>query len=219
MNRIFKHFRLGAVPVMTIVAAFFLSAALPATNAPAMAQTASKLDQAVAALRGISTLQADFVQTDRSGQRVRGVLSLKRPGRIRFQYEKSVNMLIVSDGKALTLIDYDVRQVQRWPISNSPLGALLDPRRDVARFGKLMPTQNPDVISVEVRDAKHPEYGVITLIFVRDAAAPGGFELTTWVALDSQNQRTTVSLSNHRYGAPIGDSTFRWTDPRPRTRR
>ena len=219
MNRIFKHFRLGAVPVMTIVSAFFLSAALPATNAPAMAQTASKLDQAVAALRGISTLQADFVQTDRSGQRVRGVLSLKRPGRIRFQYEKSVNMLIVSDGKALTLIDYDVRQVQRWPISNSPLGALLDPRRDVARFGKLMPTQNPDVISVEVRDAKHPEYGVITLIFVRDAAAPGGFELTTWVALDSQNQRTTVSLSNHRYGAPIGDSTFRWTDPRPRTRR
>jgi hypothetical protein len=39
-------------------------------------------------------------------------------------------LLIVGDGKALTLIDYEVRQVQRWPISNSPLGALLDPLGD-----------------------------------------------------------------------------------------
>ena len=30
-------------------------------------------------------------------------------------------MLIVGDGRALNFIDYDVRQVQRWPINNSPL--------------------------------------------------------------------------------------------------
>ena len=71
-----------------------------------------------------------ITQTDRNGQSVRGVLTLKRPGRIRFEYEEGVNMLIVGDGKALTLIDYEVRQVQRWPIKNSPLGALLDPSRD-----------------------------------------------------------------------------------------
>ena len=37
---------------------------------------------------------------------------------------------MIADGKALTLIDYEVRQVQRWPIANSPLGALLDPLAD-----------------------------------------------------------------------------------------
>ena len=57
------------------------------------------LDRAVAALRGISTMKADFVQTDRSGQTVRGVMTLKRPGKIRFQYEKGVPMLVVSNGK------------------------------------------------------------------------------------------------------------------------
>ena len=123
-------------------------------------------------------------------------------------------LLIVSDGKALTLIDYEVRQVQRWPIGDSPLGALLDPQRDVARYGKLVPTGNPDVISVEVRDRAHPEYGVITLIFVRDPSAPGGLKLSNWVALDAQNKRTSVRLSNHRYGIPVSDSTFRYTDPR-----
>jgi outer membrane lipoprotein-sorting protein len=184
-----------------------------------MAQDQGQLAEVVGALRGISTLKANFVQTDRSGQSVSGVLTLKRPGRIRFQYQKGVPMLIVSDGKALTLIDYEVKQVQRWPISNSPLGALLDPRRDVARFGTLKPTGNPNVVSVEVRDRKHPEYGVITLIFQRKASAPGGLELSHWVALDAQNKRTTVRLSNQQYGLNVPDSEFRWNDPRPRTRR
>jgi outer membrane lipoprotein-sorting protein len=170
-------------------------------------------------LRGISTLRADFVQTDRNGQRVSGVMTLKRPGRIRFQYQQGVPMLIVSDGKALTMIDYEVRQVQRWPISNSPLGALLDPSRDVSRYGTLQPTADPDVVSIEVRDRAHPEYGVITLIFERKASAPGGLELVSWVALDSQNKRTTIRLSNHQYGLAVADNTFRWTDPRNPSRR
>ena len=193
-----------------------LTAQAPQTAQPA---ATGQLGEAVAALRGISTMKADFTQTDRNGQRIDGVLTLKRPGRIRFQYAPGVPMLIVSDGRALTLIDYEVRQVQRWPIANSPLGALLDPSRDISRFGKLQPTADPDVVSVEVRDRGHPEYGVITLIFVRKDSAPGGLELVSWVALDSQNKRTTICLSNHRYGVAVSDNDFRWNDPRRPARR
>jgi outer membrane lipoprotein-sorting protein len=39
------------------------------------------------------------------------------------------------------------------------------------------------------------------------------------VALDSQNKRTTVRLSNHRYGMAVADNEFRFNDPRPRARR
>jgi outer membrane lipoprotein-sorting protein len=188
---------------------------------PAAAQTTdADLDQVVGALRAIGTMTADFTQTDRKGQTVRGVLTLKRPGKIRFEYEKGVNMLIVADGKALTFIDYDTRQPpQRWPIGNSPLGALLDPNRDVKKFGRMVPTGNPNVLSIQVKDPKRPEYGVITLIFVKSAGAPGGLELASWVALDSQNQRTTVRLSNQRYGMAVPDSTFRYKDPRPASHR
>ena len=164
-------------------------------------------------------MKADFVQTDRSGQSVRGVMTLKRPGKIRFEYEKGVPMLIVSNGKSMYMVDYEVSQVQRWPISNSPLGALLDPSRDVKRYGKLVPTSHPDVVSVEVRDTKRPEFGVITLIFARDASAPGGLRLTHWVALDSQNHRTTVRLANQRYGVAVADSAFTFRDPRRSSRR
>jgi len=218
MNRTFKIFR--SCVSAAALAALCVPALLPATPAlAAPSADAAQLNQAVEALRAISTMKASFVQTDRNGQSLTGELTLMRPGKIRFQYEKSAQMLIVSDGKALTMIDYSVRQVQRWPISNSPLGALLDPKRDVAKFGTVKQTGNPNVVSIEVRDRSHPEYGVITLIFTRKASAPGGLELSYWVALDSQNKRTTIALSNQRYGVPVTDNDFRWNDPRPRTRR
>lgn len=202
--------------------ALSLAAALPASvmfATPPAEAAAGDLDKAVGALRAISTMKADFTQTDRNGQSVAGVMTLKRPGKIRFEYGKGVPMLVVSNGKSMYLVDYEVKQVQRWPISNSPLGALLDPSRDVKKYGKLLPTSHPDVVSVEVRDTRHPEYGVITLIFTRDAAAPGGLELTHWVALDSQNNRTTVRLRNQRYGVAVADSAFTFKDPRKTSRR
>jgi outer membrane lipoprotein-sorting protein len=189
--------------------------------APLAAQEAPSGDlaNAITALRAISTMRADFVQTGRGGQRIKGVLSLKRPGRIRFQYERGIPFLIVSNGSALTFVDYEVRQVQRWPIRNSPLGALLDPSRDVMKYGRLVPSDHGQVVSVEVRDTKHPEYGVITLVFIRKSSAPGGLELSSWATLDSQSNRTAVSLSNQQYGVEISDNAFRFKDPRPVTRR
>jgi len=186
---------------------------------PAAVAQSGDLDRAVAALRGISTMKANFTQTDRAGQTMAGELTLKRPGKIRFDYGKSAPMLVVSNGKSLYLVDYDVKQVERWPISNSPLGALLDPNRDVKRYGKLVPTSNSGVVSVEVRDPKRPEFGVITLIFQRDAKSPGGLKLTYWVALDAHNNRTTVRLSNPRYGMSVADSAFTFSDPRKSSRR
>jgi outer membrane lipoprotein-sorting protein len=212
-------------PKLTLRAAMAgaLSVSVPAAMlavpmAPVAAQT-SQLDQAVAALRGISTMTANFTQSDRKGQTLSGVLTIKRPGKIRFEYQKTAKMLVVSNGKSLYLIDYEVKQVQRWPIGNSPLGALLDPTRDVKKYGKLIPSGTDNVVTVEVKDSKHPEYGVITLIFVRNAGAPGGLQLTSWVALDAQNGRTTVRLSNQRYGVAVPDSAFTFQDPRRSTGR
>jgi outer membrane lipoprotein-sorting protein len=185
-----------------------LIAAAPAAVAP------GELGLVQKHLQSVQSMTANFTQTDRANKVLTGVLTLKKPGKIRFQYEKSVPILIVGDGKALTFIDYSVRQVQRWPIGNSPLAVLLDPSRDMTRFAKVLPGGDPRIISVEANDPKHPEYGRITLVFVRSAAAPGGLMLQGWVALDSQNNRTTIRLTNQRFNAPVSDGTFRWNDPR-----
>ncbi|MCR5870388.1 MULTISPECIES: LolA family protein [unclassified Sphingomonas] len=180
---------------------------------PAAAQQGT-LAQVQQHLRATQSMTAAFSQTDRTGKTLNGTMTLKKPGKIRFQYEKGVPLLIVADGSSLWFIDYSVRQVQRWPVKDSPLGILMNPDRDAARYAKVVPTGNPDVISVEARDPKRPEYGRITMVFARNASAPGGLMLQGWVALDAQNNRTTVRLSNQRFNAPVSDGAFRWNDPR-----
>ena len=190
--------------------------------APALISAAGpEMTQVQQHLQGVSSMTADFAQTDRNGRTLSGTMTLKRPGKIRFQYQKGVPQLIVADGRSLYFIDYQVRQVDRWPIGNSPLAVLLNPKRDITKYAKLKPTADPRVISIEVHDKAHPEYGRITMIFQKSATAPSGLMLQGWVALDSQNNRTTIRLSNQRFNAAVSDGAFRWNDPRakgPRTR-
>ena len=185
--------------------------AAPASTAPA----STELAQAVGALREIGALRANFTQTDAAGQSLKGVLSLKRGGKIRFDYPPQAQMLIVGDGKALTIVDSAVEQVQRWPIGNSPLGALLNPAKDVSRYGKPVPSA-PGMINIEVRDGAHPEYGLLTLVFEHKPSAPGGLELLGWVSLDAHGRRTVIRLSGHQYGMALADSLFVFNDPRAR---
>ena len=197
----------------TLAFAIPLAAAL-AAPAAVVAQGGSSLAQVSSHLRAVDTMTANFSQSDRRGV-LNGTITLKRPGKIRFQYQKGVPLLIVGDGKALNVIDYQVRQVQRWPIGNSPLGILLDPNKDITRIAKVI-QDTPQALVVQARDPKRREYGTITINFTKSGSAPGGLLLQGWTMLDAQNNRTTVRLSNQRFNVTVADNAFRWRDPRPK---
>jgi len=182
--------------------------------APAAAATNS-LAEVSAHLRAVTTMTADFVQTDQKGKTISGKLSLKQPGRVRFQYQKGVPLLIIGDGSALWMIDYSVRQVSRWPVRDSPLSVLIDPRKDIGRFARVIASPQPGAIAVEARDPKRPEFGTITIAFAR-GPGPAGLILQGWTVVDAQNGRSIVRLSNQRYGGSISDRAFKWDDPRPK---
>jgi len=197
-------------------------AALPLTAALALptavtAQAGSPLAQVSTHLKAVNTMTANFTQTGRGGQTLGGTLTLKRPGKIRFQYQKGVPMLVVADGKALTMIDYEVKQVQRYPIGNSPLGVLLNPNQDLGRIAKVVQNDSR-VLLVQARDPKRPEYGTISLAFAKVPSAPAGLMLQGWTMLDAQNNRTTIKLANQRFNVAVADTAFRWTDPRRKPR-
>ncbi|WP_241127247.1 LolA family protein [Novosphingobium terrae] len=205
---------MGLAAFLRGMAPVALVAALPV---PAMAQDGNaQVAEAVAALRAITALKADFVQSDSNGGSVRGTLYLKRPGKIRFQYQPGYPMTILSDGHALFMIDKEVNQTQRWPINNSPLGALLDPNKDAARFGRLVPVNDPGAVAIEVKDKTHPEYGTMTLVFRRKGGAPGGMELESWITRDAQNRQTRIALSGQQYNVNPSEDLFRFTDTRAR---
>jgi outer membrane lipoprotein-sorting protein len=196
---------------LAVLAAPLTAAAL--APAPVLAQAASPLTQVSAHLKTVDTMTANFAQTGRNGQVLDGKLTLKRPGKIRFQYGPGVPMLIVADGKSLTMVDYQVKQVSRWPIGNSPLSVLLDPNRNLAKVAKILPSDDR-VVLVQARDPGRPEFGTITLAFAKVASAPAGLMLTGWTTVDAQKNRSTVKLSNQRFNVPVAETAFRYVDPR-----
>jgi outer membrane lipoprotein-sorting protein len=185
-----RPFCVVLAPVAWCVAAFPPGAAMAAAR--------RHMAQAVAALRAITTLHADFVQSDLNGGQVKGVMWLKRPGKICFQYAAGLSADDAVRRHALFMIDKQVNQTQRWPINNSPLGALLNPNKDVTQFGGVLP-HGPGVVAVEVRTGS-PEFGTTTLVFRRKGGAPGGMELESWITRDAQNRQTRIELTNQQYG-------------------
>jgi outer membrane lipoprotein-sorting protein len=192
-----------------------LSAAAFVAPAQLSAQAASPLAQVQTHLRAVDTMTANFSQSAQNGQTLTGTLSMKRPGKVRFQYQRGVPMLIVADGKALHMIDYEVKRVESWKIGNSPLSVLLNPNQDLAKVAKV--TRNDrQVLLISARDPKRPEFGVMSIAFAKVPSAPGGLMLTGWTMVDVQKNRTTVKLSSQRFNVAVADSAFTFVDPRKR---
>ena len=199
----------------TQIARALLPVALIATvAAPAPAASSADLKAVEASLAATTSMTANFLQTDGKGRQMAGTLQLKRPGKIRFAYGGGVNMLLVANGKTLSFVDYDVGQKSSWPIAKSPLAVLLSPNPDLGRIARIQPSESPQVVVVRARDARRPEFGTIVLAFQRAAGAPGGLRLEGWTAIDAQNKKTTVRLSNQRYNVPVPDSAFTFAEPK-----
>ena len=182
--------------------------------APVVAAPSADLKAVESSLASTQSMTANFLQTDGKGRQMAGTLQLKRPGKIRFAYGGGVNMLLVANGKNLSFIDYDVGQKSSWPIAKSPLAVLLSPNPDLGRIARLVPSEHKNVVVVRARDARRPEFGTLILAFLRDGSAPGGLRLEGWTAIDAQNKKTTVRLSNQRYNVGVPDSAFNFAEPK-----
>ncbi len=202
------RFARALIPAAVLVA----PAAAPAARNPEM-------DMVKAHLAAASTMTANFVQTDSKGQTLTGTLQLKRPGRIRFEYGRGTNVLVVADGQKLTFVDYDVGQKSSWALNKTPLGVLLSSNPDVDRIARILPDNDPRITVVRARDPAHNEFGTLILAFIREPSAPGGLRLYGWTAQDAQGKQTQVRLSNQRYNVAVPNSAFSYAEPKKRAGR
>ena len=187
--------------------------AFAAVAAPALANQQADLRQVEMSLAATQSMVAKFTQTDGKGRTLSGQLSLKRPGRIRFEYGAGANMLLVGNGKSLTFVDYDVGQKSSWPVAKSPLAVLLADRPDLTRIARIVDSGNPSVVVVRARDNLHPEFGTLVLAFTRAPGAPGGLQLAGWTAVDAQNRKTKVRLDGQRYNVAVPETAFTYAEP------
>ena len=201
-------FSINLARALAPVAIVALAAPAPAAESPDMGRVRSHISS-------VQTMTANFVQSDARGRSSAGKMQMKRPGRVRFEYG-SGDLLLVADGKTLTFIDYQVGQKSSWPLGKTPLGVLLSGTPDLKGRAQLMKSQDPNVVVVRARDPV--QFGSLVLAFLRTPSAPGGLKLYGWTAIDAQNKRTTVKLSNQRYNVAVPESAFRYAEPKKKGR-
>jgi len=165
----------------------------------------------------VNTLQAGFIQRSADGSQIRGTLSLARPGRVRFDYGVDATSLIVADGKTLIFADYEVGQVKRWPVEDTPLKVLLGSATDLTSAGTtIIPAPNGDenLIAVIASNPEKPKQGEVTLYFRKTDKGAAGLRLESWQVLDAKHQVTTVTLVNHMLNKPLDADLWTFEDPR-----
>ena len=190
------------------------AAALVALAAPGAASPATDLRAVESHLAQTRSLVSSFTQTDGKGRELSGTLSLKRPGRIRFEYGRGANMLLVGNGTTLSFIDYEVGQKSSWPVAKSPLAVLLSSNPELGRIARVVATNDPRIVVVRARDARRPEFGTLVLAFTRSPGSPAGLKLEGWTAIDAQNKTTRVRLDGQRYNVAVAESAFTYAEPK-----
>lgn len=178
--------------------------------APALAQTnPADLTRISNYLNGISTMQGSFVQVGPDGDLSQGLFFMRRPGRIRFEYQPPNPALIVADGFWVGVYDTIDNTLDRFPLSETPLDLLLRDRVDLRREGAIRSIERSSgQLRILALDPDAPDQGSITMIFNDNP-----LELTQWIVVDGQGLATTVALSETRRNVKIDARKFFIEDP------
>lgn len=162
------------------------------------------LDRISTYLDGLKTLKADFIQIDPDGTIDQGTFYLSRPGRLRFEYRPPNPTLVVANDGNVWVKNTKLNTVDRYSLSDTPLGLLLEKGVDLKRNRAIIGVEDENgVITLHARSSTNRVQGNITLVF-----ASADLELRQWTVKDNQGLLTTVALRNVQTGMALPDSLF-----------
>ncbi len=204
-RRLLGRLRRGLTALLLAVAA---GAPWPATAAaPAAQLTAADLEQLArveAYLNGISSLSARFQQFSSDGGLAIGSIYLRRPGRMRVEYDPPVPVVLVADGILVSYYDHELDQLNQLPLSASPAWFLLRDPIDLAKDVTVTGVrQGQGVLRVTMHQTAEPEAGAVTLVF-----SDQPLELRQWMLIDAQGREVRIGLHDVTMGGALANELF-----------
>jgi outer membrane lipoprotein-sorting protein len=155
-------------------------------------------------INSFQTLRSDFTQISPKGMASRGVLLISKPGKLRFEYAAPNPLLIVSDGRWLTIKDRVREKGDQFPLSATPLRLVVSPKIDLLAETNVVAFESAGgVTSVSLADRKDNMGGYITMIYDEHLN-----QLQQWVIVDGKGRRTTVQLANIETGGKFDPKLF-----------
>ena len=152
----------------------------------------------------IRTLKARFVQTNPNGSIIQGTLYVRRPGRMRFEYDPPSQLKIVADGYQVTMWDPTTKDFGQWPIGWTAVSFLVKDPMSLSgdlRVEKLERVNG--LIEATMSQTKKPKDGKVIVRFSENPLTWRG-----WTIIDSRGQQVSVALTDMQTGMQLADSLF-----------
>lgn len=169
------------------------------------------LDAISARLNELATVKGEFTQINPDGSTSEGTFFISKPGKMRFEYKPPTPTLIVADGKTVAVANTKLNTVDRYPLSETPLGLVLGNEVDLKNDTAVVDVEHQQgSIVVGARTNANMSRANISLVF-----SDPGYELRQWTVIDNQGLTTTVALRDLVAGAPLSPSLFLLPDRNP----
>jgi outer membrane lipoprotein-sorting protein len=197
-------------PLALALTLLLAASSAPAAPARLSPEDRALVDKAAAYLEQLGSDKGRFTQTDPKGLVSTGTLYLKRPGKIRFDYDPPSRLLVVSDGKKVTVEDPRLNTRNSYPLGATPLSVFLS---DHIRLDKgvvvdevIRTTYGFEIVAHQgkLRD------GTLAMVF---ATSP--MRLMEWTLQDARGARTRVQVEGLSPAQGLSDALFRTPSPAP----
>ncbi len=197
--------------ILTAILGLFIISSADAAST----ESVNQLTKIQAYLNSISTIAAEFSQVAPDGSLTSGKFFLKRPGRMRWQYNPPTPLLMVASHKEIIYFDYELQQVSHFPLDSTLAGFLARERIDLGDPAIVVKNleQASGILRLSIAEKGREDEGGLMLEF-----SDSPLLIRNMVITDAQGQTTTVALNNARFDIPLEDGLFEFKDPRKRRR-
>lgn len=176
--------------------------------APASARVGAKDKKAIAQISkhfsSVPSMMGEFIQFGPNGEQTGGKFFLKRPGQIRFDYNKPSPILVKSYKGSVGVHNRKLKTWDFFPLNKTPLKMLLSDRIDVNDKSIKDVKLEPDLTTVVLANKSVFGNSKITLMF-----DPKSYELRQWTITDDQGKDTSVMIFNVKQNVNLSQKLFR----------
>ncbi len=156
-------------------------------------------------LNTIKTMRADFVQIASNGEKVEGRMYIEKPNKIRMEYGKPSDVLIVGNGDYVVYYDKELEQITNIDYNEIPAAAIL---ADTVKIdGKEIEIvdyyEDPGITRIGLKYVHSGDLGPFTLVFANNP-----FELRQWKVITPQAIEVSLSLYNTITDGKLDESLF-----------
>lgn len=193
------------VLLMRLLRSALLGLGLALTFPLAAAAQKLPLNDISAYLNKLQTAKGEFTQINDDGSISTGTIYIKRPGKVRFEYNPPETALVIAGSNTVVIYDGKSNQPpESYPLSRTPLSIIL--ARNVNLAAANMVTGHAfdgTATVVTAQDPQNPDYGNIQMKFTGNPV-----ELRQWVINDGNGSQTTVVLGDLQKGANLPNRLF-----------